>query len=113
RLIVPDQPIIPYTEGDGVGPDLWAASSRVFDAAVRVAYAGKRKIAWFEIFAGDKAKEKYGEILPRDTFEAVREHLVAIKGPLTTPIGGGFRSLNVTLRLELGLYACIRPVRYF
>ncbi|MBI3447434.1 MAG: isocitrate dehydrogenase (NADP(+)) [Acidobacteria bacterium] len=113
RLVVPDHPIIPYIEGDGVGPDIWAAASRVFDAAVKSAYSGARSIAWFEIFAGEKAVAKYGEILPKDTFEAVRQHLVAIKGPLTTPVGGGFRSLNVTLRLELSLYACIRPVRYF
>ncbi|HZE88543.1 MAG TPA: isocitrate dehydrogenase (NADP(+)) [Verrucomicrobiae bacterium] len=113
RLVVPDHPIIPFIEGDGVGPDIWAASSRVFDAAVKSAYSGARSIAWFEIFAGEKAVRMYGESLPKDTFEAVRQHLVAIKGPLTTPVGGGFRSLNVTLRLELNLYACIRPVRYF
>ncbi len=113
RLVVPDRPIIPFIEGDGVGPDIWAAASRVFDAAVRKVYSGRRAIVWFEIFAGEKAKQKYGEILPRDTFEAVKHHLVAIKGPLTTPVGGGYRSLNVTLRQELNLYACIRPVRYF
>jgi len=113
RLVVPDRPVIPFIEGDGVGPDLWAASSRVFDAAVKKAYGGRKAIAWLEIFAGEKAQKKFGEILPRDTFDAVRQFLVAIKGPLTTPVGGGFRSLNVTLRQELGLYACIRPVRYF
>jgi len=113
RLVVPDNPIIPFIEGDGVGPDIWAAASRVLDAAVAKAYAGKRKIVWFEIFAGEKAQEKYGEVLPKDTFAAVREHRVAIKCPLTTPVGGGFRSLNVTMRQVMNLYACIRPVRYF
>ena len=112
-LVVPDHPIIPFIEGDGVGPDIWAAAVRVFEKAVERAYGGKRSIVWFEIFAGDKAKGKYGELLPRDTLDAVRRCLVAIKGPLTTPVGGGFRSLNVTMRQEMGLYACIRPVRYF
>lgn len=113
RLAVPDNPIIPFIEGDGIGPDIWAASSRVFEAAVEKAYAGKRKIVWFEIFAGEKAQEKYGEVLPKDTFQALREFRVAIKCPLTTPVGGGYRSLNVTMRQVLNLYACIRPVRYF
>jgi isocitrate dehydrogenase len=113
RLSVPDRPIIPFIEGDGIGPDIWAAASRVFDAAVEKAYSGKRSIAWFEMFAGEKARDAYGEWLPADTLEAARRYKVAIKGPLTTPVGGGFRSLNVTLRQKLHLYACIRPVRYF
>ena len=113
RLIVPDDPIIPYIEGDGTGPDIWHASVRVFDAAVEKAFAGKRRIAWFEVPAGEKAKDQYGEWLPNDTLEAVRAYKVAIKGPLTTPVGGGIRSLNVTLRQVLDLYACVRPVRYF
>ncbi len=113
RLVVPDNPIIPFIEGDGIGPDIWAAASRVFDAAVEKTYSGKRKIVWFEIFAGGKAQEKYGEVLPKDTFEALRDFRVAIKCPLTTPVGGGYRSLNVTMRQVLNLYACIRPVRYF
>jgi isocitrate dehydrogenase len=113
RLIVPDDPIIPYIEGDGTGPDIWHASVRVFDAAVQKAFGGKRRIAWFEVPAGEKAKERYGEWLPNDTLEAVRAYKVAIKGPLTTPVGGGIRSLNVTLRQVLDLYACVRPVRYF
>ncbi len=112
-LRVPDDPILPFIEGDGVGPDLWRASQRVFDAAVRVAYGGRRRIEWLEVYAGEKAKKKYGEWLPRDTYTAARHYRVAIKGPLTTPVGGGFRSLNVTLRQELDLYACVRPVRYF
>jgi len=113
RLVVPDNPIIPYIEGDGTGPDIWRASVRVFDAAVEKAFAGKKKIAWFEVPAGEKAKEQYGEWLPNDTLEAVRSYKVAIKGPLTTPVGGGIRSLNVTLRQVLDLYSCVRPVRYF
>ena len=113
KLRVPDDPIIPFIEGDGVGPDIWRASVRVFEAAVRICYGGKRRIEWFEIYAGEKARKKYGEWMPRDTYGAVRHYLVAIKGPLTTPVGGGFRSLNVTLRQELDLYACVRPVRYF
>jgi isocitrate dehydrogenase len=113
RLVVPDRPIIPFVEGDGVGPDIWEATRCVLDAAVEKAYERKRSIAWLEIFAGEKAQEKYGEILPEDTFEAARRYRVAIKGPLTTPVGGGFRSLNVSMRQVLGLYACIRPVRYF
>ncbi|HWK08712.1 MAG TPA: isocitrate dehydrogenase (NADP(+)) [Vicinamibacterales bacterium] len=113
RLIVPADPIIPYIEGDGTGPDIWRASVRVFDAAVQKAFGGKRHIVWFEVPAGEKAKEQYGEWLPNDTLEAVRAYKVAIKGPLTTPVGGGIRSLNVTLRQVLDLYACVRPVRYF
>ncbi len=113
ELVVPDNPIIPFIEGDGIGPDIWAAAVRVLDAAVESAYQGKRRIQWFEIFAGETAHEKYGEYLPDDTLAAIREFAVSIKGPLTTPVGGGFRSLNVTLRQELDLYACIRPVRYF
>jgi isocitrate dehydrogenase len=113
RLVVPDDPIIPYIEGDGTGPDIWRASVRIFDAAVAKAFSGKKKIAWFEVPAGEKAKDQYGEWLPNDTLEAVRAYKVAIKGPLTTPVGGGIRSLNVTLRQVLDLYACVRPVRYF
>ncbi len=113
QLKVPADPIVPFIEGDGIGPDIWAAASRVLDAAIAKAYGGKRRIRWFEIYAGGKARDKYGEWLPQDTLEAVRHYRVAIKGPLTTPIGGGYRSLNVTLRQELNLYACIRPVRYF
>ena len=113
RLVVPDDPIIPYIEGDGTGPDIWRASVRIFDAAVAKAFGGKKKIVWFEVPAGEKAKDQYGEWLPNDTLEAVRAYKVAIKGPLTTPVGGGIRSLNVTLRQVLDLYACVRPVRYF
>jgi isocitrate dehydrogenase len=113
QQVVPDDPIIPYIEGDGTGPDIWRASVRVFDAAVAKAYAGKRRLAWFEVLAGEKAKTLTGEWLPGDTLEAVKAYKVAIKGPLTTPVGGGIRSLNVTLRQVLDLYACIRPVRYF
>jgi isocitrate dehydrogenase len=113
RFTVPDKPIIPFIEGDGTGPDIWRASVRVFDAAVEMAYAGKRKIAWMEILAGEKAFNATGEWMPAETLEAVREFKIAIKGPLTTPVGGGIRSLNVALRQELDLYACIRPVRYF
>ncbi len=110
---VPHDPIIPFIEGDGTGPDIWAASVRVFDAAVAKAYAGERKIYWKEILAGEKAKEQTGEWLPDETIEAMREYIVGIKGPLTTPVGGGIRSLNVALRQILDLYACVRPVRYF
>jgi isocitrate dehydrogenase len=113
RLEVPDKPIVPFIEGDGTGPDIWTASRRVFDAAVSKAYGGRRSVAWYEILAGEKAFTKSGEWLPRDTMDAIREFVVAIKGPLTTPVGGGIRSLNVTLRQELNLYACVRPVRYF
>ena len=113
QLVVPDDPIIPFIEGDGTGPDIWRASARVFDAAVAQAYASKRRLSWFEVLAGEKAKTLTGEWLPNDTLEAVKAYKVAIKGPLTTPVGGGIRSLNVTLRQVLDLYACIRPVRYF
>src|SRR5919109_535921 len=113
RLVVPDNPIIPFIEGDGTGPDIWRASVRVFDSAVAKAFGGRRRIAWFEVPAGEKAKDQFGEWLPNDTLEAVRTYKVAIKGPLTTPVGGGIRSLNVTLRQVLDLYACVRPVRYF
>ena len=112
-VVVPDHPIIPFIEGDGTGPDIWRASVRVFDAAVERAYAGTRKIAWMEVFAGEKAHKQHGDWLPAETIDACREFRVSIKGPLTTPVGGGIRSLNVALRQELDLYACIRPVRYF
>jgi isocitrate dehydrogenase len=112
-LNVPDQPVIPFIRGDGTGPDIWAASVRVFDAAVEKAYGGKKKIAWFEVFAGQAAKDKFDSWLPDDTVEAFREYLVGIKGPLTTPVGGGIRSLNVALRQLLDLYVCLRPVQYF
>jgi len=110
---VPDDPIIPFIEGDGTGPDIWRASQKVFDAAVRKAYGGKRKIVWLEVLAGEKAYKATGEWLPAATLETIKRHRVAIKGPLTTPVGGGIRSLNVTLRQLLDLYACVRPVRYF
>ncbi|WP_067624083.1 NADP-dependent isocitrate dehydrogenase [Alicyclobacillus acidiphilus] len=113
RLVVPDCPIIPFIEGDGIGPDIWRASQRVFDAAVEKAYGGKRKIAWYEVYAGEKAFKTFNEWLPADTLTAITEYIVAIKGPLTTPVGGGIRSLNVALRQELDLYVCQRPVRYF
>lgn len=113
RLNVPDNPVIPFIEGDGIGPDIWAAASRVLDAAVEKAYNGKKKIAWYEVFAGEKAYNNFGEWLPADTLKAITEYIVAIKGPLTTPVGGGIRSLNVALRQELDLYVCLRPVRYF
>ncbi|MBM7565427.1 NADP-dependent isocitrate dehydrogenase [Paenibacillus sacheonensis] len=112
-LQVPNNPIIPFIEGDGTGRDIWKASKRVLDAAVDKAYGGEKKIAWYEVFAGEKAFNTYGEWLPADTLTAIREYIVAIKGPLTTPIGGGIRSLNVALRQELDLYTCLRPVRYF
>ncbi len=110
---VPDEPIIPYIEGDGIGPDIWAAASNVFDAAVEKAYNGKRKIHWNEVLAGQKAFDQSGEWLPQATLDAINEYLIAIKGPLTTPVGGGIRSLNVALRQKLDLFACVRPVRYF
>ena len=118
KLQVPDHPIVPFIEGDGTGPDIWRASVRVLDAAVEQAYGGKRRIAWAEVYAGDKAQAVYGadcppNLLPAETLDVIREYLVAIKGPLTTPIGEGFRSLNVTLRQELDLYVCLRPVKYF
>src|SRR6266481_3570874 len=113
KLNVPDQPVIPFIRGDGTGPDIWAASERVFDAAVEKAYGGRKKIAWFEVFAGQTAKDKFGEWLPDDTVQAFREYQVGIKGPLTTPVGGGIRSLNVALRQLLDLFVCLRPVQYF
>ena len=113
KFRIPDRPIIPYIEGDGTGRAIWKASQRVFDAAVDQAYGGKRRVVWFEVFAGEKAYNKFQEWLPQDTVEAARDFRVAIKGPLTTPVGGGIRSLNVALRQILDLYACIRPVRYF
>jgi isocitrate dehydrogenase len=112
-LHVPDKPIIPYIEGDGTGPDIWRASQLVFDAAVAKAYGGKKRIAWMEVYAGEKAFNQFKDWLPEETVTAFREFLVGIKGPLTTPIGGGIRSLNVTLRQMLDLYVCLRPVRYF
>ena len=113
KLKVPDHPIIPFVEGDGTGPDIWRASQRVFDAAVDIAYSGKRKIEWMEIFAGEKAFHKFGSWLPAETVQAFKDFLVGIKGPLTTPVGGGISSLNVELRKNLDLYVCQRPVRYF
>jgi isocitrate dehydrogenase len=113
QLQVPDIPIIPFIEGDGIGPDIWKAAQYVFEAAVAKAYQGKKKIAWMEIYAGDKAKSQIGEWLPAETVDTIRKYYIAIKGPLTTPVGGGFRSLNVTLRQVLNLYACIRPVKYY
>jgi len=113
KLVVPDNPIIPFIEGDGTGRDIWKASVRVFEAAVRKAYGGKRSIHWYEVFAGEKAYKKFGEWLPDDTLAAIKAFRVAIKGPLTTPVGGGIRSLNVTLRQVLNLFACVRPVKYY
>jgi isocitrate dehydrogenase len=113
RLVVPDVPIIPYIIGDGTGPDIWHAAVRVFDAAVAKAYKGEKKIAWMEVFAGQRSFDRFGEWLPQETIEAFQEFLVGIKGPLTTPVGGGIRSLNVALRKALDLYVCLRPVRYF
>ena len=113
KLIVPDYPVIPFIEGDGTGPDIWNASVRVLDAAVEKAYGGKRKIIWKEVFAGEKAFNKTNEWLPQETLDTINEYLVAIKGPLTTPVGGGIRSLNVALRQILDLYTCLRPVKYF
>ena len=114
QLSVPDNPIIPFIEGDGIGPDITQASQRIWNAAVDAAYGGQRKISWMEIYAGEKAAQLYeGSYMPDETFDAIREYIVAIKGPLTTPVGGGFRSLNVTLRQVLDLYACVRPVRWY
>src|SRR5438552_9114763 len=113
KLAVPDRPVIPFIEGDGTGPDIWRASQRVFDAAVEKAYKGTRRIAWLEVLAGEKAFNRTGNWLPDETVNAFRDYIVGIKGPLTTPIGGGIRSLNVTLRQTLDLYVCLRPVRYF
>ena len=112
-LDVPDRPILPFIEGDGTGPDIWAAAQRVLDAAVESAYGNERAIAWVEVLAGEKAHGQTGEWLPDETLDAIRQHLVAIKGPLTTPVGGGIRSLNVAIRQQLDLYACVRPVQYF
>ena len=112
-LNVPNNPVIPFIEGDGIGPDIWAAASRVIDAAVEKAYNGEKKIEWLEVLAGEKAFNQTGEWLPAETLEKINEYLIAIKGPLTTPIGGGIRSLNVALRQELDLYVCLRPVRHF
>jgi len=112
-LSVPEEPIIPFIEGDGTGPDIWAAAQRVLNAAVEQAYAGRRRIEWLQIYAGQKAFDQTGEWLPEETLQAIRQHLVAIKGPLTTPVGGGIRSLNVALRQKLDLYVCLRPVRYY
>jgi isocitrate dehydrogenase len=112
-LHVPDRPILPFIEGDGIGPDIWSAAQHVFDHAVAKAYGGDREIVWFEVFAGGKSQDKFNEWLPDDTLKAIDDYLVAIKGPLTTPVGGGIRSLNVALRQQLDLYACVRPVRHF
>ncbi|MEJ2341253.1 MAG: isocitrate/isopropylmalate family dehydrogenase [Gemmatimonadales bacterium] len=109
-LRVPDQPVIPFIEGDGIGPDIWSAAQHVFDGAVRHAYGDDRDVVWFEVLAGEKANNTTGSWLPDDTLTAIDHHLVAIKGPLTTPVGGGFRSLNVTLRQRLDLFACVRPI---
>jgi len=113
KIKVPSHPVIPFIEGDGIGPDIWRATKQVIDAAVKKAYAGSKKIEWKEVYAGEKAYEKTGEWLPEDTLKNIGEYLVAIKGPLTTPIGGGMRSLNVALRQQLDLYACVRPVRWY
>ncbi|RZJ60753.1 MAG: NADP-dependent isocitrate dehydrogenase, partial [Hymenobacter sp.] len=113
KLNVPDQPTIPFIEGDGIGPDIWRASQLVFDAAVEKAYGGKKKLVWKEVLAGEKAFKQLNNWLPTETLDAFRDYLVGIKGPLTTPVGGGIRSLNVALRQELDLYACVRPVRYY
>lgn len=113
NFIIPDNPVIPYIEGDGTGRDIWKASSRVFDAAIEKAYGGKKKIEWKEVYAGQKAYDKFGEWLPDDTIKTIRDYFIAIKGPLTTPVGGGIRSLNVALRQKLDLFACVRPVRWF
>ena len=113
QLSVPDNPIIPFIEGDGIGPDIWRATVRVLDAAVEKAYQGKKKIHWLEIYAGQKAFDKFNNWLPEETIQSCQEFLVSIKGPLTTPIGGGMRSLNVALRQLLDLYVCLRPVRWF
>jgi isocitrate dehydrogenase len=113
HIVVPDDPIIPYIEGDGTGPDIWKATRYVIDGTVEKVYGGKRKMAWYEVFAGDKAKERFDSYLPDETLQALAEYRVSIKGPLATPVGGGIRSLNVTMRQVLDLYACVRPVRYF
>ena len=112
-LQVPDEPIIPFIEGDGIGPDIWAASSRIFDAAIEKAYGGSRSITWLEVLAGQKAFDEVGEWLPTETIQTLQSHIVGIKGPLTTPVGGGIRSLNVAIRQIMDLYTCIRPVRWY
>mgnify|MGYP003327465150 CR=1 FL=1 len=113
KMVVPNHPVLPFIEGDGTGPDIWRASVRVLDAAVAKAYGGQRSIVWHEVLAGQKAFDQTGNWLPDETLDAFRKYLVGIKGPLTTPVGGGIRSLNVALRQELDLYACVRPVRWF
>src|SRR3954454_10148896 len=113
QIVVPDDPIVPYIEGDGTGPDIWRATQYVLDGAVTKVYGGKRQFHWHEVFAGDKANERFNEYLPQETIDALQFYRVSIKGPLATPVGGGIRSLNVTLRQVLDLYACVRPVRYF
>ncbi len=113
KIVVPDDPIIPYLEGDGIGPDIWRATQNVLDGTVKKVYGDKKKIAWYELLAGEKAHSQYGEHLPQETIDALAFYRVSIKGPLSTPVGGGMRSLNVTLRQVLDLYACVRPVRYF
>ena len=113
KPVTPNKPIIPFIEGDGTGRDIWKASKVVFDAAVKKAYKGEREVAWFEVLAGEKANDQTKEWLPKDTLDALKEFGVGIKGPLTTPVGGGIRSLNVSLRQIFDLYACVRPVRYF
>src|SRR5436189_4747282 len=112
-LNVPENPILPFIEGDGTGPDIWRSSVRVFDAAVEKAYGGKRKVEWQEVLAGEKAFNQTGNWLPQETLDAFNKYLIGIKGPLTTPVGGGIRSLNVALRQMLDLYVCLRPIRYF
>src|SRR5947209_9758656 len=112
-IVVPDDPIIPFIEGDGTGPDIWRATQYVIEGTVAKVYGGKKKIHWIETYAGDKAKEKFDDYLPQQTLDTLKEYRVSIKGPLSTPVGGGIRSLNVTLRQVLDLYACVRPVRYF
>jgi isocitrate dehydrogenase len=113
KIVVPDDPIIPYIEGDGTGPDIWRATQYVLDGAVKKVYGGKKRFAWYEVFAGDKATVKFNEVLPQETLDALKYYRVSIKGPLGTPVGGGIRSLNVTMRQVLDLYACVRPVRYY
>src|SRR6266849_1616426 len=113
RFVVPDNPVLPFIEGDGTGRDIWKASVRVFDAAIQKAFGGKRRVVWYEVFAGEKAFTEFKEWLPQGTLDAITEFRIAIKGPLTTPVGGGIRSLNVSLRQLLDLYTCWRPVRYF